>query len=286
MPRRQAIKTTIVRLDRTAALICAGTLGKAGLLELPHAVPVLMYHSVSETDERSVSPYYRLTISPARFRDHMRLLAEEGYAVCSLTDAFRGMDEGPLARRRVVITFDDGYLDFLVGAWPALAEFSFTATVFLPTAFIGDRRRSFKGRECLTWAEVRDLSRLGVSFGSHSISHPVLHELDWPQVSRELRLSREEIEREIGRSVNSFAYPFAFPQQDAGFVSAFCQELRDIGYHANVTTTVGRYSPGDDPMLIKRLPANDADDPRLFFAKLSGAYDWLGSLQSVWKRVR
>ena len=245
-----------------------------------------MYHSVSRHAEDGVAPYYRLSTSPARFREHMRLLADGGYTVTSLAQAIETTRLGRSRKPHVVVTFDDGYLDFLTEAWPVLEALSFTATVFLPTAFIGRQRLGFKGRECLTWSEVRDLSHRGVSFGSHTVTHPVLHGLPWSEVRSELRESRERIEQALGSRVTTFAYPFAFPQHDRGFVSRFCEELHEQGYRASVTTAIGRLAPGGDPLRIKRLPVNDSDDPRLLAAKLAGAYDWLGVLQSAWKRVR
>jgi peptidoglycan/xylan/chitin deacetylase (PgdA/CDA1 family) len=215
----------------------------------------------------------------------MRLLADSDCRGASLGDA---LDPAPLqdSRRAVVITFDDGYVDFMTSAWPTLERLNFTASVFLPTAFISDRRRSFKGRECLTWAEVRDLSRLGVSFGSHTVTHPVLHSLPWPCLRSELSESRQQIEGTIGAPVTTFAYPYAYPQHESGFVSRFCRELKEQGYGLGVTTVIGRFSPDDDPLQIRRLPVNDADDLRLFAAKLAGAYDWVGALQLGWKRLR
>jgi hypothetical protein len=73
--RRPSGIGTTVRLDRSATLLCASTLGRIGLLDSGGAIPVLMYHSVSNGDERGVRPYYRLSTSPARFREQIRLLA-------------------------------------------------------------------------------------------------------------------------------------------------------------------------------------------------------------------
>lgn len=275
-----------VHLDRAASLLCASSLGRLGLLRGEQATPVLMYHSVSDDDDRRVHPYFRLATSPTRFREHMKVLADGGYVVRDLAEAVRDQNSGSVRARSVILTFDDGFADFLVHAWPVLQEFGFTATMFVPTAFIGDERRSFMGRECLTWSEVRDLARCGVSFGSHTVSHPTLHVQPWPEIRWELQQSREEIECRLGAPVTAFAYPSAFPQQDEPFVARFCEELRQQGYAANVTTVIGRLRPGDDLLRIKRLPVSDADDRQLFTAKLAGAYDWLGFFQSAWKRAR
>jgi peptidoglycan/xylan/chitin deacetylase (PgdA/CDA1 family) len=270
-----------MRLDRTATLVYERLGRHIQSSGRGRSTPVLMYHNVSEANDTATRPYYRLSTSPARFQEHMRLLADNDYTTASLAAAL----DSP-ADRRVVITFDDGYLDFMTSAWPTLERLHFTASVFLPTAFIGDSRRRFKGRECLTWAEVRDLSRAGVSFGSHTVTHPVLHSLPWPALCSELSESRQQIESTIGGPVTTFAYPYAYPQHDSRFVSAFCREIKAHGYERGVTTAIGRFGEGDDPLQIKRLPVNDADDLELFAAKLAGAYDWVGTLQLAWKRLR
>ena len=46
--------------------------------------------------------------------------------------------------------------------------------MFLPTAFIDNKRLRFKDKECLSWEEVRDLRSKGVLFGSHTVNHSKL----------------------------------------------------------------------------------------------------------------
>lgn len=245
-----------------------------------------MYHSVSNADEAGVGPYYRLSTSPGLFREHMSFLSDNGYIVTGIPELLNGGGADHSNSRRVVVTFDDGYLDFLTGAWPSLEHFGYKATVFLATAYVGHARRQFRHRECLTWPEVCHLAKHGVCFGSHTVTHPVLHGMPWEDVRRELRDSRDEIEAYLGTPVTAFAYPFAFPHQDRLFVSMLGRELRSLGYSANLTTLIGRHAPGDDPLRVKRLPVNGADDIALFSAKLAGAYDWLGTLQVAWKHAR
>jgi peptidoglycan/xylan/chitin deacetylase (PgdA/CDA1 family) len=268
-----------MHLDRQATLLFTAPLVRAGVLRMRRAIPILMYHSVSDSVEKGVSPYYRVTTSPARFREHMRWLHEHGFVVIDLAEALRRLDAGIGLDRAVVVTFDDGFQDFLTEAWPALAQYGFRASMFLPTAYISNDRRSFKGRPCLTWSEVRELQSQGVSFGSHTVSHPVLHDLPWSDVARELRDSKVQIEDEVQERVDTFAYPFAFPQEDRPFVTRLRRELADLGFTGAVTTAIGRAKPGHDPLCLRRLPVNDCDDYRLFTSKLAGAYDWLGPVQ-------
>ncbi len=253
----------------------------------PRRIPILMYHSVSDDPEPGVHPYYRLATPPALFRDHLSILSDEGFSVVSLHEAAAALsrcrDELP---KVAVITFDDGFRDFLTDAWPALSSRSFTATVFLPTAFIAEPRRTFVGRECLTWSEVRDLRNAGVRFGSHTVSHPKLATLPPGELRDELSRSREVLQENLQEPIDLFCHPYGFPSANLAYVERLRDLLRSTGYTVATTTNVGRASRGGDPLLLPRLPVNGADDPLLFSAKLQGAYDWTSRPQAVLKHVK
>lgn len=59
----------------------------------------------------------------------------------------------------------------------------------------------------MNWAQVREMAAAGIEFGSHSVSHPILTQLDDVSLDFELTKSREVIATEIGRPVNIIAYP-------------------------------------------------------------------------------
>jgi peptidoglycan/xylan/chitin deacetylase (PgdA/CDA1 family) len=316
-----------VRLDRLITLSLMQPLRRMRITH--HAsritsLPILMYHSVSDAPEPGVSPYYKVNTSPAVFRQHMQFLAAQGYRTIRLDelvsmltigpqdDGAKGLQDhgatmprGPISAfsfqlsafpKLVCITFDDGFRDFYTEAFPVLQKHGFTATMFLPTAFIGDERRQFHpstlnsqlstAKDCLTWTEVRELRKNGIHFGSHTVNHPKLVELDWPEIEAELSNSKSEIEQQLGEPVTSFCYPFAFPQTDRAFARTFRELLCESGYSSCATTELGRVQPGTDPFRLKRLPANSLDDLALFAAKLDGAYDWLGGPQELIKRLR
>jgi len=250
------------------------------------ALPILMYHSVSSVDDTRRHAYFVTNTRPGVFEDHLRWLRDEGFRTLSLEDARAFIEGATLARPSVVLTFDDGFADVAETVAPMLARYGFTASVFLPTAYIGDARREFLGRPCLTWAEVRDLHAAGIEFGSHTVSHPKLVELDREQRRRELTESAARIRGEIGEMVTMFSYPFAFPEGDGEFVADYRAMLRDTGYRVAVTTRIGSAVSGDDTLLLRRLPINSADDLKLFAAKVSGAYDWMQAPQRLGKRVK
>jgi peptidoglycan/xylan/chitin deacetylase (PgdA/CDA1 family) len=209
----------------------------------------------------------------------------------------------------VVLTFDDGFHDFYTSAFPLLQEFGFAATMYLPTAFIGNTHRQFtpapgrgKGsgrmvsstpdsqlstdRECLTWNEVREMHAAGIEFGSHTVNHPELVNLPWPEIESEIRNSKSEIENRLGVPCTTFAYPYAFPQTRRNFVIRLKDLLVTTGYETCVTTQIGRHRPDKDPLQIRRLPVNSDDDEKLFLAKLGGSYDWLQWPQGLIKKFK
>ena len=70
--------------------------------------------------------------------------------------------------------------------------------MYLPTAFIRTSPREFKGRQCMTWDQVRELHRAGMTFGSHTVTHPQLRSVSLEQVESEVRESKGTIEQELG----------------------------------------------------------------------------------------
>lgn len=250
-------------------------------------IPILMYHSVGDEDHCERHAYYRTAVSPAIFLLQMEYLHRSGYRTCTLTQALSLLSspEDGVADR-VVITFDDGYLDFYSDAFPILNRFGFSATMFLPTGFIADYAMEFKERNCLTWSNVKELQKYGIEFGSHTVTHPQLRTLARADIEKELMVSKKTIEDKTGYGIESFAYPYAFPQVDAEFKKMLRESLEKAEYRNGVCTIVGRAGMSSDPFFLERLPMNDLDDEPFLRAKLGGAYDWIGSLQAVAQRTR
>lgn len=266
-------------------------------------IPILMYHSVSETDSERRHPYYGTNTLPEIFEQQMKFLSENGYRVVSMKDALalirRNMEHRPYAcseeeyppaattlQKVAIITFDDGLRDFYDTAWPILKEYGFPAAMFLPTGFISHERRRLNGRECLTWREARELSSDGVEFGAHTVSHVQLYRVDRRTAEQEMRDAKAAIEQALGFPVLNYSYAYAFPEHDPDFVAFFRDALVQAGYRAAVTTRIGTAAAGDDPYTLRRLPVNSHDDEELFQAKLEGAYDWLAWPQRITKRLR
>jgi hypothetical protein len=269
-----------IRLDRFAALHLfprrAPCLGR---------IPILMYHAIQDTLAGG-GAYYETSTSPSVFAGHMKYLSDNGYSTITLDEAARAVGKSLGDKRPVVLTFDDGYRNFYTAAYPVMRDLGFTGTIFLIAGATGDHRSQFKGIDCLTWSEAREMHANGISIGSHSETHPVLSEIGRPAILAELAGSKRSIEDRIGDPVRSFSYPFAFPEADEALVSYLAETLEECGYENGVSTIIGTAGPANHRYFLPRLPVNTWDDASLFRAKLEGRYDWLRVPQSAFKQMK
>ncbi|HYB60462.1 MAG TPA: polysaccharide deacetylase family protein [Methylomirabilota bacterium] len=273
-----------MRLDRAASI---GLFHPVSHLFVGHRqtrVPILMYHGIS-TELGGRHPYFETHTAPELFARHMQFLQENGYATVDLHEAIEAVMVGLNARKRVAITFDDGFRNFYTDAFPILAQHGFKATVFIVTGLTGETPICRQGNEYLTWREIREMHSYGIRIGSHTVSHPDLYRLSPSEIEYEIRQSKETIEDALGEFVRSFSYPYAFPQQDKRFVERLKDLLRTHGYENGVSTILGTAGPDHDWFFLPRLPVNSYDDLRFLAAKLEGGYDWLYTAQKFYKRT-
>ena len=130
--------------DRVKSLIKSG-LGAALYVSSLHRwrhrgkVLVLMYHRVLSSEEvsrRSVQS--GMYVLDSVFSEHMRFLKDH-FIVLSLQELLSLWQTGTLNEqaRYCVITFDDGWLDNYLHAYPILRRLELPATIFLPTDYVG-----------------------------------------------------------------------------------------------------------------------------------------------------
>jgi peptidoglycan/xylan/chitin deacetylase (PgdA/CDA1 family) len=275
------------RMDRFISLYIFDFLIRRKIVNRGEGIPILMYHSISEDFNPGLHPYYQTNTSPNTFSMHMKFLYENGYSVLPLQEAVDRLRIGVgCGQKSVVLTFDDGFRDFYKVAFPILRDYGFTCTVFLPTAYIDNTTSTFKGKECLSWDEIKELHSYGIAFGSHTMTHPRLTALNIVDIKAELEQSKKLIEMKLNENIQSFSYPFAFPEEDVNFIRIFMELLQSSGYHFGVTTKIGISERGEDPLFLKRIPLNERDDLEFLKAKLDGAYDWVYGIQKVFKSLK
>ena len=105
----------------------------------------------------------------------------------------------------------------------------------------------------MNWDQVRELQKAGIEFGAHTMHHPILTRISLEQVRQEVEGSKSRIEKELGKSILSFAYPNG---QRADLNEPIEQIVANSGIRAAFTLLNGPSSLGEvkqNPYAIRRI---------------------------------
>jgi peptidoglycan/xylan/chitin deacetylase (PgdA/CDA1 family) len=214
-------------------------------------IPILMYHKVNP---HASSGGLGLRVNPSDFDWEMHYLKTNGYHTVDLGAVVDHFQKGKkLPAKPVVITFDDGYQDNYQYAYPILKKYHFTATIFLVANTIGginefDYKVHVQPRnKMLTWNEIHDMSRSGITFGSHTLDHVKLAQVSSKEAEMQISDSKTELEKELGKKVLYFCYPYG------NYNQAVEKIVQECGYRAATTTRQGLAGSNLDPYLLNRI---------------------------------
>jgi peptidoglycan/xylan/chitin deacetylase (PgdA/CDA1 family) len=207
-----------------------------------------MYHYLSVPPPDADVYRLDLSVRPEVFDAQMTYLAQQGYHPIHLSDLSGHLQTGAeLPQKPIVVTFDDGYDDNYVNAFPILKDHGFTATFFVVTGFIGGGRNGY-----LSWEQIREMATNGMEIGSHSDTHPDLRRKSEAFLQTELAGSRATIEAHIQMPVTAFSYPAG--KYDQRVMDA----LARAGFTSAVTEIQGVRQSAPQPFLLKRIRVRGA----------------------------
>ncbi len=230
-------------------------------------VPVLMYHRVGAAHNAWEARY---AISPANFAAHMQTLARQGYRAVQIDALIDWLEGGPsLPEGAILVTFDDGFRGVREHALPVLERMGWPFTVFLVSDLIGGEDVWTRASNpagvtypLLAMDDIRDMQRRGVSFHSHTRSHPSLPSLDDAQLREQLAGSRQRLTERLGAEVRYLAYPFGHADER---VAAATQAA---GYRAAFSTRSGFNRRDVDRFQIRRIDVFGTDTPAMLLRKV------------------
>ena len=188
---------------------------------------ILCYHRIN--------PWYKndaITVSPANFSSQINYLLSKGFKFISMEESIKIISNS--LSKNVVITFDDGFADNLWFALEVLKKFKITPIIFLTVSYIGTdkifaRYQNKEKDRFLNWKEVIEMTKNGVEFGSHTLTHPFLTKITRQQAEKEIIDSRKIIEDKTGKEVKFFCYPYG------DYNSEIIEIVEKSGYKAAVT---------------------------------------------------
>jgi len=249
-------------------------------------VPVFMYHHVSPHKGDMV------TVAPDVFEAQMRFLADAGYKTLSadeVLDYILGTSE--IHEKAVAVTFDDGYLDNYIYAFPVFKKYNIKATIFIVTDWVeaaslntvrsqGPAPAGFKqGSEVrsdeiivpshtegksfvassqahkviMNWDMIKDMQKSGLAgFYSHTMSHKKCAELSDEKLMMELKDSKRVMEQRLHKPCPYLCWP------KGSFNESAVKIAREAGYEAVFTTQKGVIRTGSNRYCIERIGGKDS----------------------------
>ena len=130
-----------------------------------------------------------------------------------------------------------------------------------------ERSRMREGRdEFAIWDDLETISQHGFEIGAHTRTHPDLGRLDGAAAAEEIAGARADIERELGTSVDLFAYPYGGRQNIA---ESNRRLVRAAGFRCCCSCYGGMADRGADPFHLQRIAVSQwYDSPQQFGAGL------------------
>lgn len=185
------------------------------------------------------------------------------------------------------VTFDDGYVSSLENAFTWLVEQKLPFTVFIPTGSIGMRpqwvvdpnHRYFK-ETVMDEAQIRTLAATTVcTIAAHSVTHPNFLKLTELEAERELRESKQALERIVGHEMVFFSFPH-------GKYSAAHEVIaRKVGYRRIYSIEPACAFRHSGEYTTARFLVRTSDWPCELFLTLKGAYRWLAPALRLRDRI-
>jgi peptidoglycan/xylan/chitin deacetylase (PgdA/CDA1 family)/folate-dependent phosphoribosylglycinamide formyltransferase PurN len=186
---------------------------RGGLHRLvPPRVTVLLYHRVTDSARDN------LTTGIEQFDRQMALLRRH-FNVISPARLLQLTEVPRSDRPSVCVTFDDGYLDNYVNAFPILLKNQMDAGFFVSTGLIGtnrkfphDVRRGNDQIPMMEWEHLVEMHQAGFMVGSHTVNHIDCAASEEELVRNELLQSMDDIRSRTGAEEVAFAYPYGGKQ--------------------------------------------------------------------------
>jgi peptidoglycan/xylan/chitin deacetylase (PgdA/CDA1 family)/SAM-dependent methyltransferase len=244
---------------------CLVTTSEARHCWMTSTVPILMYHRVATEGPDELAPY---RTSPELFERQLAWLQRLGYHSINLDTLYKCLFERGMhsfAGKPVAITFDDAYSDFYYRASPLLRRYGFSATVFVPTDYVGGWAEwdAVYGApaQIMSWEQIIELSAEGTNFGSHGCCHKRLIDLSKSGFLSDVTNSRIMLETRLNRAICGYSFPYTASDVESRRV------VKEAGYKYAV---IGGYSSDlpKGPFCIPRIEIFGDDTIDKFIGKL------------------
>jgi peptidoglycan/xylan/chitin deacetylase (PgdA/CDA1 family) len=223
--------------------------------------PILTYHAV----EREAREYDQLPPNKALylikrdlFEAQMKYLAELRTNTLLIDDliAMKKEEQSSASGNVACLTFDDGNGSDYSVVYPILKRYGLKATFFVVTNSIGSPGY-------VSWDQLKEMNRSGMSIQSHTHTHPFLSQCTDDKIREEFAVSKKMIEDRLSTAVAILAAP------GGDWNGRFRSIVEECGYKGVCTSMQGVNPSPVDLYALERLSIRRGDSLQKFSRLIS-----------------
>lgn len=225
-------------------------------------IPILLYHNIDQIED---DPY---AVEPDHFQRQMECLKKNNITPLLLSEAWLKVRNERWGNKYIVLTFDDGSLDFINIVMPILSDMNFKATVFVVAGMPAGRsiwRKEGWHRDLVNYQDMKEIIAGGHEIGSHGLLHRDLLSIQKEDSEREIVESKMILEKEINTKIRCFSYPWGF------YNNKLIACIKKTGYEFAVTIGMGREMDRFSRRFAIQRKTMMKSDSMLEFMKKAGA---------------
>ena len=221
-------------------------------------LPILMYHSIDTNIDPKTGKLNELKVPKEVFREQMRYFKDNGFTTLTMSEAYDFFQNNKgIPAKSVLITFDDGYVDNYLNAYPVLKEFSFNATVFMITDLVD------KDSAYLNSSQLKEMESNGIEIQNHTVNHLHLSTLSYNEQLKQIKDSKEFLEKLLNKKVDYIAYPYGDYNGDT------LKIVKELGIKMGVLASGPWAFKKDGEFLYRRVYISSLRDMNNFIERLT-----------------
>ena len=232
----------------------------------PYQLPILLYHRV--VNDTCTIGKHKTYVWQNAFRKQMQWLKDNGYQTITFSELDLLPPDADL-RKKIIITFDDGYTDNYTIAFPILKEFGLKAVIYLVTDCTSNEWNLHEGEPelaLMSKEQILEMQQYGIEFGGHTRHHVDMKRVSAQKQTEEINGCFSDLEKLTGKKPLSFAYPYGAYNDDS------LKVLAQSGFKYGITTIFGPHEWIEDLLRIRRIEVRPRDGLFAFRRKASGRY--------------
>jgi peptidoglycan/xylan/chitin deacetylase (PgdA/CDA1 family) len=238
---------------------CGGSSAAQPVNKTAAQVPILMYHHIAAPPDSHNERESRLAVPPAQLEEELAYFQRAGYTTITLDELTAALSDGAaLPDKPVILTFDDGYIDFYTNAYPLLKRYNDKATIYIISGRVGKPGY-------LTWDELHELAASPlITIGAHTRTHPQLAKKSPQRVRDELDGCKADLESRLSVVVRHLAYPSGSYNKDT------IKQAQASGYVTAATVHFGIRERADKLLELPRVFVDGGEMLNDLIAELDG----------------